>query len=86
MARFYVGRLRDGEEVKEVLLWDAQSSPPSPPLGALPPPAPASDAPALRDFDLTTHLRAIGHVVDDDVDHYLCDLIERSWDERTMRH
>lgn len=85
MARFYVGRLQDGQEVVEVLLWAAQGGPPSPPLGELLP-APGSDAPALRDFDLTRHLRQIGHVVDDDVDHYLCDLIERSWDERTMRH
>lgn len=85
MARFYVGRLRDGEEVVEVLLWDAQGGPPSSPL-ARPLPAAASDAPARRDFDLAPHLRQIGHGVDDDVDHYLCDLIERSWDERTMRH
>ena len=85
MARFYVGRLRDGEEMVQVLLWDARSSPP-PPLPDGLHAAPRSDAPARRDLDLATHLRQIGHVVDDDVDHYLCDLIERSWDERTMRH
>ena len=85
MARFYVGSLRDGEEVVEVLLWDAQGGPPPHLSGELHP-APRSDTPACRDFDLHRHLRQIGHVVDDDVDHYLCDLIERSWDERTLRH
>ncbi len=85
MARIYVGRLRDGDTIVDVVLWDVRGAAPAGPQvqGIRPPSLEAASRGAL---DLAAHVRRIDGARDGDVAELLCDLIERSWDHRTLRH
>ncbi len=68
----------------DVVLWDGLGAAVAgAPIEGLIPPAP--ERALLGAFDVTPHVRRLDTARDDDLADLLCDLIERSWDQRTMR-
>ncbi|MDP9383866.1 MAG: hypothetical protein M3P50_01285 [Actinomycetota bacterium] len=64
--------------------WDVRGAAPAgAQIGGLRPAA--AERPIPRAFDTSPHAHRLDGALDGDLADLLCDLIERSWDQRTMR-